>query len=132
MPMPPPAQAASRLVIVLWAASPEQPDLTGAPFVYALAACALELEVDMHFTASCVKWLVPGTADTAFTDRARTKTVLDWLRETKAAGVRHFACSMAWAEHAPGATPIAEATGFAGAATVVVAAAQPDTRVMVF
>lgn len=113
------AEGRRRFVVVLWAAGPGRPGLAAAPFVYALAARALDADVEIHYTADCVRWLVPGVADAACTDAARTRTVLDLIRETKAAGVRHYACTMALAEHAPGAALIAEADGRAGAATVV-------------
>ena len=62
---------ADKLVIVLWSAGPDAPNgaaLAAAPFVYALAARALEVDVDMHFTSTTVRWLLPGVADTAPTD----------------------------------------------------------------
>ena len=104
---------------MLWSAGPEQPQLAAAPFVYALAARALEIDVDMHFTARTVRWLVPGVADAAHTDAERTKSVGDFIREVKAAGVKLYACSMAMHEHARGAALITECDGHAGAATVV-------------
>ena len=121
-----------KLVIVMWSADPSAPDRAAAPFVYALAARALEIEVEMHFTAGAVCWLFEGVADRAFTDRARTKTVRDFVGEASAAGVRLYACAMALAERRRGEALIAETTGIAGAATVVGAAMQPGCRVMVF
>jgi hypothetical protein len=121
-----------KLVIVMWSADPSAPDRVAAPFVYALAARALEIEVEMHFTAGAVRWLFEGVADCAFTDRARTKTVRDFVGEASAAGVRLYACAMALAERRRGEALIAETTGIAGAATVVGAAVQPGCRVMVF
>ncbi len=113
------AEPAPVLVIVLWMAGPDRPRQVAAPFVYALAARALDSEVEIHYTAECVRWLVPGVAEHAYTDRAQTKTVLDFIRETKAAGVRHYACAMALAEHAGDRELIPEADGVAGAVTVV-------------
>ena len=56
-----------KLVLVLWSAGPGNPTLAAAPFVYALAARALEVEVDMHFTSSTVRgsWGVADSAHTA-------------------------------------------------------------------
>jgi predicted peroxiredoxin len=123
---------AHKLVIVLWSADPSAPDRTAAPFVYALAARALEIDVEMHFTADAVRWLLEGVADGAYTDQARTKTVRDFIREAAAAGVRLYACAMALAERRRGEALIAQLTGIAGAATVVGAAVEPGCRVMVF
>jgi uncharacterized protein len=112
---------ADRLVIVLWSAGPDRPAQAAAPFVYALAARAFEIPVELHFTSTAVRWLVAGVGDAAYTDAARTKTVTDFIREVKAAGARLYACSMAMNEHARGAVLIPECDGYAGAATVVAA-----------
>ena len=123
---------ARRLLIVVWSAGPDRPDLVAAPLVYAAAARALEIEVALHFVAASARWLAPGVAGAAYTDHARTRTVLDHLRQAKAAGARVYACAMAWAEHCRGEPRIDEADGFAGAATVVGEAVEPGARVMVF
>jgi len=126
------AEGANRLVIVLWSADPSAPDRAAAPFVYALAARALEIDVEVHFTAGAVRWLLEGVADGAYTDQAKTKTVRDFIVESAAAGVRLYACAMALNERRRGEALIPEMTGIAGAATVVGAAAEPGCRVMVF
>jgi predicted peroxiredoxin len=115
---------ADRLVIVVWSAGPDRPAQAAAPFVYALAARAFEVAVEMHFTSTAVRWLIEGVADGAYTDAARTKTIADFIREAKAAGVRMYACSMAMNEHGRGEALISECDGYAGAATVVAAAMQ--------
>lgn len=124
--------AARRLVIVVWSAGPDRPVQAAAPFVYALAARALELDVEMHFTSTAVRWMLAGVADQAFTDAGRTKTVGDFIREAHAAGVHLLACSMALAEHRCGEDLIAQCDGMAGAATVMVAMAEADARTLVF
>lgn len=126
------AQAPAKLVIVLWAAGPARPELAAAPFVYALAARAMDIEVEMHYSATAVRWLVPGVAEGVFADEARKVSVLDYIRQAKSSGVRHFACAMALARHGRGERLIEEAEGLAGAATVVGMAMQPDVRALVF
>lgn len=121
-----------RLVIVVWSAGPERPVLAAAPFVYALAARALDLDVEMHFTSTAVRWLVPGVAESAYTDAARTQTVADYLRQAHGAGVRLLACSMAVAEHAPAVQLSELCSGRAGAAAVIGATIEPETRTLVF
>ncbi len=122
----------TKLVIVLWSAGPERPALAAAPFVYALAARALEVEVEMHFTSTTVHWLLPGVADAAYTDAERTKTIGDFIREVKAAGVHLFACAMAMHEHARDQSLIEECDGHAGAASVVAETINHRTRTLVF
>jgi uncharacterized protein len=126
---------AQRIVIVLWSCGPDRPGgavLAAAPFVYALAARALELEVEMHFTSSAVRWLVQGVADGAHTDQRRSKTVRDFIAEAQQAGVPLFACGMALAEHRRADEPLIDGVKMAGAATVIGAAAEDDARTLVF
>lgn len=125
------ASKADKLVIVLWSAGPDRPVQAAAPFVYALAARAFEIPVEMHFTSTAVRWLIAGVGDTAYTDAARTRTVTDFIREVKVAGVRLYACSMAVHEHARGSALIPECDGYAGAAAVVAATMQ-GARSLVF
>jgi len=124
--------AAERVVIVVWSAGPERPVQAAAPFVYALAARALDLEVEMHFTSTAVKWLFEGVAEAAFTDAARTRTVADYLRDVHAAGISLYACGMALAEHRNGEALRAECSGVAGAAAAIAASVQPGSRALVF
>ena len=124
-----------RIVVVAWSCGPDRPggaQLAAAPFVYALAARALDLEVEMHFTSSAVRWLAGDEARSAFTDAAHTKTVRDFIVEAHAAGIHLHACAMALHEHARGALLCAETAGIAGAATVMALAAQSDTRILTF
>jgi len=127
--------AADRLVIVLWSCGPDRPagaQLAAAPFVYALAARALEVEVEMHFTSSTVRWLLEGVASAAHTDQAQSKTVLDYIRDARSAGVKLYACAMALNEHRRGEALIAEAEAIAGAATVIGATIEPGVRTLIF
>jgi len=106
--------------------------LAAAPFVYALAARAFEVEVEMHFTSSTVRWLIEGVAAGAHTDRAASKSVLDFIGEAKAAGVQLFACSMALAEHRREGERLLDGVPMAGAATVIGAAVGDGTCTLVF
>jgi len=128
-------QDANRIIIVIWSCGPDNPRgamLVAAPFVYALSARALDLEVEMHFTSSTVRWLFEGVARNAYTDEEETKTVLDFIREARAAGVKMFGCAMALGEHRHGESMIAEVEDVAGTATVIGAAVEAGTRALVF
>jgi predicted peroxiredoxin len=127
--------ATQRVVIVLWSCGPDRPGgavLAAAPFVYALTARALDLEVEMHFTSSAVRWLVEGVADAAHTDAAATHTVGQYLREACAAGVSMHACTMALAEHRRAEERLVDGVRMAGAASVIGAAVHDDCRTLVF
>lgn len=127
--------AAQRILIVLWSCGPDRPGgavLAAAPFVYALTARALDIEVELHFTSSAVRWLVEGVADTAHTDAAATRTVGQYLREARAAGVSLHACGMALAEHRRADERLVADVRISGAASVIGAAVNDECRTLVF
>jgi hypothetical protein len=121
----------SKLAILLWAATPEQPDRCAAPFLYATAAAALDCEVEIHFAGPCVKLLVPGVAERSVTGGG--KNVYAFMREAANLGVRFYACAMAVGQHiAEGAAMIPELAGEAGAAAFAARAVDPAWRTLVF
>ncbi|MBS4098159.1 MAG: DsrE family protein [Sulfuricella sp.] len=121
----------SKLAILLWATTPEQPDLCAAPFVYATAAAALDSEVEIHFAGPSVKLLVPGVAEQAVTSGG--KKVYAFMREAANLGVRFLACSMAVTQHTSnGITMIPELSGVAGASAFVARSIAPDWKTLVF
>lgn len=121
-----------KLAILLWAATPERPDLAVTPLVHALAARALEAEVELHFAGPAVRWLVAGVADGAYPTAAGDKSVGDFLRELLAAEVRLYACGMARAAWAAGDEALLPGAGHAGATAFVARALDPAWRTLVF
>lgn len=120
-----------RLAILLWAASPERPELCAAPFVYAMAAAALDGEVEIHFAGASVRLLAPGVAATAVT--VAGKSLYTFMQEAAALGVRFYACSMAARQYLPpGVATIPEMTGQAGATAFADRALDPEWRTLVF
>ena len=107
-----------KLAILIWAATPDRPDLIVTPLVHALAARALDAEVELHFAGPAVRWLVEGMAGSAHATPGREKSVADFFRELLAEGVAFFACGMARAawvgenEHLIGEARAAGATAF--------------------
>lgn len=119
------------LAILLWAASPEHPDLCAAPFVYAMAAAALDVEVEVHFAGASVRLLADGVAALALTSGG--KPLQAFMAEASALGARFYACSMAARQYLPdGVARIPELTGEAGATAFVDRALDPEWRTLVF
>lgn len=122
----------SRLAILLWAATPERPQLCATPLVHALAARALDAEVEIHFAGPAVRLLVEEVADAISTSPARDKSVGDFLRELAAADVRLLACSMARAAWVAEDEPLGFSAGHAGATAFVARALDPQWHTLVF
>lgn len=121
------------IAFLIWAATPERPDLVVTPLVHALAARALDCAVEIHFAGPAVRWLVSGVADASHATPAREKSILAWLREAAGAGIPLLACSMAsaaWIEQ--GETLIGECSGAAGATAFVARTLDPAWRTVVF
>lgn len=107
-----------RLVILLWAANPDQPQLCATPFFNAAAAAAMDTEVEVYFTSKSVRLLVKGVAESLHTGPSQRKTLYEFMQHAAEHGAKFYACSQAMEEHGVAREDmIAEASGVAGAAT---------------
>ena len=110
----------TRLAIVCWRAGPSSPHLCATPFFHALAAAAMDVDVEMYFTAESVLLLKQGVAGGLPTGPQQRETVHTFMARAAAEGVRFYACSQALQEYGLArADLIAEVAGIAGAATYV-------------
>lgn len=121
-----------RLALLMWAATPERPELAVTPLIHALAARALDAEVEIHFAGPAVRWLVAGVADAAWPTTARERSVGGFLADVIAEGVPLYACSMAAAHWiGPGEALVAQAR-HAGATTFVARVLDPGWRTLTY
>jgi predicted peroxiredoxin len=121
------------LAILLWSADPGMPARLATPFFHAAAAAAMDLEVEVFFSAGSVALLEPGVADSLRPNQHHPKTVLDSIREAVSLGARLYACSDALRAHGLAErTLIAECTGRGGAVQFVARVADPHWRTLVF
>ena len=127
------ANTAEGLVLLLWSADADAPQRLATPFSYAATAAAMDLRVEIYFTARSVELLVPGVAATLKVSPRHTKTVLDAMREAVAQGAVLLACSDAVA--ALGTAPqalIPECSGRGGAVQFIARTADLRWRTLVF
>ena len=125
--------SAEGLAILLWAASPAQPELLATPFFHAAAAAAMDVPVEIYFSADSVQLLVPGVAGSLRASARFDKTILDTLRDAHAHGARLLACTDAL--HARGIDPgglIPECQGHGGAVQFMARAIDLRWRALVF
>lgn len=120
------------LALLLWSATPENPAQCVTPFVHALAARALDAEVEIHFAGPAVRLLVEGVADRLYPTPAREKSILTFLEEASAAGAALYACSMAQAGFVAEGETLLPAARFAGATAFVARSLDPAWRTLVF
>ena len=84
------------VAILLWATCPDDPARCATPFMHA-AAAALDLAVEVHFSAQSVLLLKLGVADALCADRDRLVTIAAHMQEVHAHGAKFFACAAALA-----------------------------------
>jgi hypothetical protein len=121
------------IAILLWACEPEAPHRLATPFFHAAAAAAMEVPVEMYFTARSVRLLVPGVAEALRASPQHEKTVLDAMREAVAHGAVFFACTDALqAQGVDAERLIPECGGRGGAVQFMARAADTRWRTLVF
>lgn len=123
---------AAGVAILLWAADPAQPERLATPFFHAAAAAAMDVPVEIYFSAASVRLLVPGVAAGLRASPRVDKTIADNLREATALGAQLFACSDAL--HAQGieAAQLMPGVQRGGAVQFMARAIDRDWRVLVF
>ena len=124
----PPAQ---KLAILVWAADPGRPELCATPFYFAAAAAAMDVEVEMYFTARSVELLRRGVAETLQAAAGSGKSVADFRREAVGFGAKLFVCPTALASHGVGEV-IPGLAGHAGAAAFIGRTLDPAWRTLSF
>ncbi|WP_341888732.1 DsrE family protein [Variovorax sp. YR752] len=121
------------IAILLWAADPDTPQRLATPFFHAAAAAAMEIPVEIYFTARSVQLLAPGVAAQLRASERHDKTVLESMREAVSQGVLFYACSDALDAHGLELTAlIPECHGRGGAVQFMARAADRRWRTLVF
>lgn len=121
-----------RLALLIWAATPEHPELCVTPLIHTLAARALDAEVEIHFAGPAVRWLVEGVADALYATPAKEKSIGEFLRQVMAEDVHLLACSMARAAWVGDNEKLIPQAGAAGATAFVARTLDPAWRTLVF
>lgn len=122
-----------KLAILLWAATPERPQLCATPFVHAAAGAALDAEVEIHFAGPAVRLLVAGVAANLRPWPDMETSVYAMMRQAANLDVRFLACAMAMnALVGQDEQLIPEYTGTAGASAFVQRTLDPDWATLVY
>jgi len=124
---------ADGLALLLWQTDPAVPGKLATPFFHAAAAAAMEVPVEIYFTATSVKLLLPGVAEGLRASERFDKTILDALREAHAHGAKLLVCTDALrALGLDGRPLIPECAGFGGAVQFMARALDLRWRTLVF
>lgn len=85
------------LSILVWSCGPDDAERAATPFVLAQAAAALDLDVELLFTARSVHWLLASQQETPIGFGGETLLLTSYLQACAEAGVQMRACSQALA-----------------------------------
>lgn len=122
-----------KLAILLWAANEDRPDLCAAPFIQAMAACALDCEVEIHFTGRATRLLIAGVAEHLYPTDNRNKSIHVFMKEAALLGAEFIACGMALGSHVQaGEKLISEYSGNATATDFTLRALDSEWATLVF
>lgn len=81
------------VAILLWAADPDRPETLATPFHHAAAAAAIELPVEIYFSARSVHLLLPGVADALQASPRVARSIGQAMRDAHAHGAQFWVCS---------------------------------------
>lgn len=127
------ADGVAGVALMLWAADPDRPDLLATPFFHAAAAAAMDVPVEIYFTARSVHLLVPDVADGLRASDRFDKTIGDALREAVSHGAVLLACADALQAQGLASTAlIPECTRRGGAVQFMARACDLRWRALVF
>jgi len=119
--------------MLLWATEPGAPERLATPFFHAAAAAAMDLRVEIYFTARSVLLLQPGVAAGLRASERHGKTVYQSMQEAVLHGAVLLACTDALdAQGLARDGLIPECAGHGGAVQFMGRLADPAWRTLVF
>ncbi|HRO54970.1 MAG TPA: DsrE family protein [Alicycliphilus sp.] len=126
------AHDAAGIAILLWSADPGCPERLATPFFHAAAAAAMDMPVEIYFSAASVRLLVPAVAAGLRASSRVEKTIADNLGEAVQLGARLFACSDALAAQGLAAPDLMPGCERGGAVQFMARAMDLRWRALVF
>jgi uncharacterized protein len=121
------------LALLLWSADLKNPERVATPFVMAQAAAALDMEVELYFTAQSVQLLTPQAGSVLVGFGPEQRPLADYLAQVHELGIKLYACGQAL--HAAGFTRndlIPLCTGLGGSVQFMGRSADRAWRTLVF
>jgi predicted peroxiredoxin len=86
-------------LLIMMTSGPDSPHRLGTPFFQAMAAAALDYEVLIVTTMDATLLFKKGVAEGLTVKEGANKSVLDFIREAKSAGVSLYVCPASLSLH---------------------------------
>lgn len=122
-----------KLIVILANTDPCNSEEVGAPIVQATVAAAMSYHAEVICTGRSTKLLKAGVAEHVHLKPGETRSVLDFIKEAHAAGVRFFCCSQGLdlvGMHKDDLIP--ECSGVVGAAHVIEEIMSGESKVLTY
>ena len=120
-------------LLVMMTSGPDSPHRLGTPFFQAMAACALDYEATVVTTMDATLLMKKGVAENVCVKDGAGKTVLDFIRDAKAGGVKLYVCPASLTLHDMTMDDvIPEVDGAMGAARYTEVGLDDDCRVFCY
>ena len=120
-------------MLIMMTSGPDTPHRLGTPFFQAMAACALDYEALIVTTMDATLLMKKGVADHLSVKDGAGKSVLDFIRDAKAGGVKLYVCPASLTLHDMTMDDvIPEVDGAMGAAKYTEVGLDDDCRVFCY
>ncbi len=120
-------------MLIMMTSGPDTPHRLGTPFFQAMAACALDYEALIVTTMDATLLMKKGVADHVSVKDGAGKSVLDFIRDAKAGGVKLYVCPASLTLHDMTMDDvIPEVDGAMGAAKYTEVGLDDDCRVFCY
>ena len=121
------------LIIQLWQASPEKPDLATIPFLMASTAAALDIDVQVHMIGASVEMFVKNNERRHQTIPPMNRRLSDFIDDAIRTGVKFYPCSTAMRDRNLQLSDLIDGVGeIIGMVTMLDRATQDNTTVLTF
>jgi predicted peroxiredoxin len=124
---------ASGLLIMVWSCDLRNPERAATPFMVAQVAAAIDLQVEMLFTAQAVQWLFSEQGDRLIGFGPQRLSVHHYLKAAADAGIDIRACSQALNALGRSSDTLApQCAGLGGMVAFIERGQDPAWRTLVF
>lgn len=121
------------LIIQLWQASLEKPDLATTPFLMASTAAALDIHVQVHMIGASVEMFVKNNERRHQTIPPMNRRLSDFIDDAMRTGVKFYPCSTAMRDRNLQLNDLIDGVGeIIGMVTMLDRATQDNTTVLTF
>ncbi len=121
------------LIIQLWQASLEKPDLATTPFLMASTASALDIHVQVHMIGASVEMFVKNNERRHQAIPPMNRRLSDFIDDAMRTGVKFYPCSTAMRDRNLQLSDLIDGVGeIIGMVTMLDRATQDNTTVLTF